>query len=120
MNFRKCTPKRVTPDLPPISMTVMHNAPYYSKQEDKLPFKYEVNREIIAWLHRRGVACNIKMRKIYIYFFFWQTAFCCVIYIRHTNDFLSTQFLLLYVYFNKLRKSHSITCFGSMLPSSDM
>jgi hypothetical protein len=60
MNFGKWISERVIPNLPPASVIVMDNAPYHSKQEDKPPSKYQVNREIIAWLQRRRVACDTE------------------------------------------------------------
>jgi hypothetical protein len=51
-NFEKWITVQVIPNLPPSSTVVMDNASYHSRQEDKPPSKYEVKKEIIAWLQR--------------------------------------------------------------------
>jgi hypothetical protein len=62
-NFEKWITVQVIPNMPPSSTVVMDNAPYHSRQEDKPPSKYEVKKEIIAWLQRRGIVCDDTMRK---------------------------------------------------------
>lgn len=63
INFEKWISEMVIPNLPPNSVVIMDNAPYHTKQEDKPPSKYEVKREMIAWLRRKGVACDEHMTK---------------------------------------------------------
>ncbi|XP_063237876.1 uncharacterized protein LOC134539624 [Bacillus rossius redtenbacheri] len=63
VNFEKWLSEKVLPNLPPASIVVMDNAPYHSKQVDKPPSKYDVKREIVGWLNRNGVECNVTMSK---------------------------------------------------------
>jgi hypothetical protein len=41
----------------------MDNAPYHSMQICKIPWKYSVNTEIWAWLHKKGISCDMNMHK---------------------------------------------------------
>lgn len=62
-NFEKWLKERVLPNLAPSSVIVMDNAPYHSKQADKCPSQYATKGEIVAWLKRKGVECDITDRK---------------------------------------------------------
>jgi transposase len=63
VNFEKWVRDKLIPSLPTNSVVVMDNAPYHSIQVDKIPSKYSVKTEIIAWLRKKGISCAEKMRK---------------------------------------------------------
>jgi hypothetical protein len=64
LNFEKWARDKIIPSLPTNSVVVMDNAPYHSVRVDKVPSKYSVKTEIIAWLRKKGISCDEKMRKL--------------------------------------------------------
>lgn len=62
-NFEKWIKCIVLPKLPPASAVIIDNAPYHNKQVDKPPTKYSTKKDMVEWLCRHGVPCDIKMRK---------------------------------------------------------
>ncbi|GBM34011.1 hypothetical protein AVEN_166443-1 [Araneus ventricosus] len=45
----------------------MDNAPYHTKVENPTPTKYSTKKEMIDWLTKNSVPCNMKMQKVELY-----------------------------------------------------
>jgi hypothetical protein len=63
VNVKKCVRDKLILSLPTISVVVMDSAPYHYMQVDKVPSKYSVKTEILAWLCKKGISCDEKMHK---------------------------------------------------------
>ncbi|XP_050301505.1 uncharacterized protein LOC126739749 [Anthonomus grandis grandis] len=50
-------------NIPANSVVVLDNAPYHSVQQYKTPTKSSVNRDIIAWLIKKGISHDASARK---------------------------------------------------------
>ncbi len=66
-NFERWFRTQVLPNLPPASIVVMDNAPYHSRQIDKVPSRYDTKASMISWLQKRGIPCTMDARKTEIY-----------------------------------------------------
>ncbi|KAJ4451835.1 hypothetical protein ANN_03313 [Periplaneta americana] len=62
-NFGKWVWENLLTSLPPNSVVVLDNAPYHNVQVDKPPTKNTVKSDMVSWLQRQGVVCDISMRK---------------------------------------------------------
>ncbi|XP_039285343.1 uncharacterized protein LOC120351576 [Nilaparvata lugens] len=63
VNFEKWVKEKLVPNLPPNSIVVMDNAPYHSVLAEKVPTKYSVKKDMIDFLQKKGVECDMTMRK---------------------------------------------------------
>jgi hypothetical protein len=61
-NFEKWVHEMLAPNLPGTSVIVFDNAPYHSVQVDTMPSKYAVKKDLIKWLQRKGISCDLSMR----------------------------------------------------------
>jgi hypothetical protein len=62
-NLEKWVHEMLAPNLPAASVIVFDNAPYNSVPVDKVPSKYAVKKDLIEWLQRKGIRCDLSMRK---------------------------------------------------------
>lgn len=63
-NFERWMETTVVPKLPANSIIVMDNAPYHSKILDKPPSKNALKKDMMEWLQRKGIACDMSLRKV--------------------------------------------------------
>ena len=66
-NFERWLQTSVLPNLPPASVIVMDNAPYHSRQVDRTPSRYDTKVSMVAWLHKKGIVCDVSQRKEALY-----------------------------------------------------
>jgi len=53
-NFIKWLQEKLLPNIPKNSVIVFDNAPYHSVQEDKIPTKSSLKKDMITWLLKKG------------------------------------------------------------------
>lgn len=66
-NFTKWLNERLLPNLPPGSIIVLDNAPYHSKQIDKLPTSNSLKETMQNWLHERNIEFEERCTKPELY-----------------------------------------------------
>lgn len=54
-NFTRWLTEKLLPNIPANSVIVLDNAPYHCVQEDKIPTKSSLKKDMVAWLTRKGV-----------------------------------------------------------------
>ncbi|PSN37128.1 hypothetical protein C0J52_12590 [Blattella germanica] len=65
--FEKWFCTQVLVNLPPASIIVINNGPYYCRQVDKTPSQYDTKALMLEWLWKKGVACDDSMMKCVLY-----------------------------------------------------
>lgn len=53
-NFLKWLEEKLLPNIPQESVIVFDNAPYHSVQENKVPTKSSLKKDMIEWLTNNG------------------------------------------------------------------
>ena len=66
-NFEKWVREKLLNCLSPNSAVVMDNAPYHNVQVDKVPSQHSVKPEMVLWLMRKDINCDMTMRKETLY-----------------------------------------------------
>ncbi|GBM36876.1 hypothetical protein AVEN_82860-1 [Araneus ventricosus] len=65
--FEKWVLEKLTPNLQPKSVLCMDNTPFHTKGENPTPTKYSIKKEMIDWLTKNSIPCDMKMRKAELY-----------------------------------------------------
>lgn len=66
-NFTKWLTEKLLPNIPPNSIIVLDNAPYHSVQEDKVPTKSSLKKDMVAWLSKKGITHDPTARKFALF-----------------------------------------------------
>ncbi|XP_050294327.1 uncharacterized protein LOC126734670 [Anthonomus grandis grandis] len=62
-NFTKWLEEKLLPNIPQNSVIILDNAPYHSVQENKVPTKSSIKKDMTEWLTKNGIQHDPAARK---------------------------------------------------------